>query len=78
MPALVLVGVLAEHVLGDDQPEHGVAEELEALVGLVARILRAPAAVAEGTVQQPDVGEGVAEALRERSDLVGGAQVSSR
>jgi hypothetical protein len=43
----------------------------------VSRVLRAPTAVADGPVQQPDIGEGVAEALRERSDLVGGAQVSS-
>jgi hypothetical protein len=36
-----------EGVVGDDQPEHRVAEELEPLVGVVARVLRAPRPVDE-------------------------------
>jgi hypothetical protein len=34
-------------VIGDDDAEHGVAEELEALVGGVPGVLRAPGAVHE-------------------------------
>ena len=45
--ALVEVGVLAVHVVGDDDAEDGVAQELEALVRRVARVLRAPRAVHE-------------------------------
>src|SRR5690606_11094786 len=43
--ALAEVGVGVEGVVGDDQPEDGVAEELEALVRLVAGVLGAPRAV---------------------------------
>jgi hypothetical protein len=35
-------GVLPVDVGGDDEAEDGVAEELEALVGLGAGVLRAP------------------------------------
>ena len=45
--ALGEVRVGAVHVVGDDQAEHGVAEELEALVRRVAGVLRAPRAVHE-------------------------------
>ena len=45
--ALVEVGVHAVHVVGDDHAEHGVAEELEALVRGVAGVLGAPRAVHE-------------------------------
>jgi hypothetical protein len=34
-------------VVGDDDAEHGVAQELEALVGGVTRVLRAPRPVHE-------------------------------
>jgi hypothetical protein len=43
--ALVEVGVHAVHVVGDDDAQHRVAEELESLVGGVARVLRAPRAM---------------------------------
>ena len=60
--ALVEVGVLAVHVVGDDDAEHGVAQELEALVRRVAGVLRAPGAVHEG--RREEVGSEVeAEAL---------------
>jgi hypothetical protein len=43
--------MVAVEVLGDDDPEHGVAEELEPFVRLLARHLGAVRAVAQGEVQ---------------------------
>jgi hypothetical protein len=55
-------------VVGDDHPEHGVAQELEALVGGMAGVLRAPGAVHEGGGKE--VGSEVeAEALDELREL---------
>ena len=62
--ALVEVGVHPVHVVGDDDAEHGVAEELEPLVRGVAGVLRAPRAVHESGGEE--VGREVeAEALDE-------------
>jgi len=57
-------------VVGDDQAEDGVAQELEALVGLGAGRLRAPGAVGEGQGQERLVCEAAAQTLPE--ELVGG------
>ncbi len=46
--AFVEVGVHPVHVIGDDDAENGVTEELEALVGGVAGVLGAPGAVHQG------------------------------
>src|ERR1700728_3657279 len=56
----VRVGAVA--VLGHDQPEHGVAQELEPLVGRRAVLLAAPAAVAEGLHEERGIPEGMAQA----------------
>jgi len=45
--------------LGDDEAEHAVAEEFEALVGAD----RTGAGMGERTLEQRRIGEGVAEAL---------------
>ena len=42
-------------VLGGDQLQHGVAEELEPLVGAQRQVVEADAAVGEGASQQADV-----------------------
>ena len=51
------------HAVADDEVEHGVAEELEALVVLGARLalLVAPARVAQRLLEQRAVPERVAE-----------------
>jgi hypothetical protein len=55
-------------VIGDDHPEHGVAEELEPLVGGMTGVLRAPGAVHES--RSEEVGREVeAEALDELREL---------
>jgi hypothetical protein len=59
-------------VVGHDQAEDGVAEELEALVGRPPRRLRAPRAVGEGARQQAVVVEAAVQALGER--LEGGGE----
>jgi hypothetical protein len=56
--------VLAVHVVGDDEPEHGVAEELQPLVGGVAGVLGAPGSVHERRRQEVGC-EVEAEALDE-------------
>jgi hypothetical protein len=62
-------------VIGDDDPEHGVAQELEPFVRLVAGVLRAPAAVAQGALEEGGVIELVSEPLGESSERVPGAQL---
>ena len=55
--SLVVVGeVLVQEVRGD-QLQHGVAEELQPLVGAEREIVEADAAVGEGPRQEPDVVE---------------------
>jgi hypothetical protein len=56
---------------GDDQAEHGVAEELEPLVRVVARVLRAPRAVRDREGEQVEVVERVAESFGESVEVVG-------
>jgi hypothetical protein len=51
-----------EGVVGDDQPQHRIAQELQPLVGLVAGVLGAPRAVHEGTRQHVSLIEADAEA----------------
>ena len=58
--------VAAVDEVGDDPAEHGVAQELEPLVGRVAGVLRAPRAVGQGLVQQCRLLELVADPLRQR------------
>ena len=50
-------GKVFEHVVGHDEPEHGVAEELEAFVRLDFAVLRAPRPVRERAEEQRRVGE---------------------
>jgi hypothetical protein len=57
-------------MVGDDQAEDSVAQELEALVGLAARRLRTPGAVGESKGQEGLVCEAAAETLPE--ELMGG------
>ena len=61
--ALGAIRVLGEDLGGDDQPEHGVAEELEPLVGGQATVLVGVAAVCQRDGQQ-FVGQVDAERLR--------------
>ena len=51
------LGVLGEHVVGDDDPEHGVAEELEPLVRHVLGVLGAARPVRERPSDQLGVAE---------------------
>jgi hypothetical protein len=59
-------------VVGDDEAEHGVAEELEPLVGRRPRRLCAPGAVGEGAGEQVVVVEAAVQARGER--LEGGGE----
>ncbi len=59
--ALGQVAVAAEGEVGDHPAEHGVAEELEPLVGGLPAHLRAPRPVRHRPAQQGDLGELVAE-----------------
>ena len=67
--ALSQVRERAEQVVGHDQAEHGVTQELEALVGLGAGRLRAPRPVGQGEDEECVVGEPSSQAVPE--DLVG-------
>jgi hypothetical protein len=53
-------------VVGDDEAEHGVTEELQPLVGPGAVVLRAPRPVRDGAGEQVLVAEGATQALGER------------
>jgi hypothetical protein len=57
------LGVGAEQVVGDDDAEHGVAEELEPLVRRPAGVLGAPRPVHQRRSQQRGVVDGTAEPL---------------
>ena len=59
------VRVPIEEVIGDDEPEHGVAEEFESLVGLVTGMFGAPRAVGQRVQQPCGLNELVAEPLLE-------------
>jgi hypothetical protein len=52
-------------VVGDDEAEHGVAEELEALVRALTGVLGAPRAVDERGAQVPRREQGVTDAIGE-------------
>jgi len=58
-------------VVGHDQPENGIAEELEALVGLVSRVLGAPAPVPQRQLEEGCVGEGMADPQRPTTPSAG-------
>jgi hypothetical protein len=62
-------------VVGDDDAEDGVAQELEPLVRLVSRVFGTPAAVAQGALEEGGVVELVSEPLGESSERVPGAQL---
>jgi hypothetical protein len=55
--------------VGHDPTEHGVTEELQALVRRVAGVLGAPRSVREGLVQQGRLLEVVADPLCQRLDV---------
>jgi hypothetical protein len=56
-------------VIGDDEAEHGVAEELEPLVRLDRLgLLRAPGSVRDGALEQLDVAKGPADPFGELVD----------
>jgi hypothetical protein len=57
--------------VGGDQPEHGVAEELEPLVRVVTRVLGAPRPVRDGQGEEVDVVERAAERIGESVEVVG-------
>ena len=61
--ALGKVEVPTEGDVGDRPPEHGVAEELEALVALGFTRLGAPTAMGERAAQQGLVGEPIPETV---------------
>ncbi len=63
------LGEVLEHVVGDDEPEHRVAEELQALVRRELVVLRAPRPVRERAEQDDSVGELHAEHRFEPSRL---------
>jgi len=56
-------------VVGDDHPEHRVAEELQPLVRVVAGVLGAPRPVDERRGQNPGVVEGDAEPLGQLREM---------
>ncbi|CAB5028423.1 unannotated protein [freshwater metagenome] len=58
-------GEPADHVIGDGQAEHRVAQELEPFVRFVTGVLGTPGTVREREGQQRRVGEAVPEARRE-------------
>jgi hypothetical protein len=62
-------------VVGHDEPEHGVAEELEALVGLVSRVLCTPRPVGQRPRERRLVGERPPEALVQRGEPGDGGQL---
>ena len=64
--ALGQVGVGAVERLGDDDAEHRVAEELQALVGRQAAVLVGVGAVGQGALEQLGVERGIAERATER------------
>ena len=57
-------------MVGNDQLEHGVAQELQALVGVLPRRLRAPRPVRHGPGQQLREAEAVADPLGQRYQLL--------
>ena len=60
-------GIALVAVAGHDEAEHGVAEELESLVGgRTALLLAAPAPMGQGVLQEADVAEVVAQAFGQR------------
>ncbi len=67
----------AEDVIGYDQTEDGITQELEPLVGLDRTALRAPRAMGDGMCQEGRVSAGPAQALRQRLQLGGAAQVAA-
>lgn len=62
-------------MVGDRHTEDGIAEELDALVGLEDGVLGTPAPVGEGAVEQGGVSEGVRQPLGEASEGGGIDQV---
>src|SRR5579875_182217 len=65
-PAFGGFGIAPIAVLGDDQPDDRVPEELQPLVGGDALLLATPASVGERLLQQRAVSEAVAQPLEER------------
>ena len=66
--------------VGDRPAEHRIAEELQPLVALVTRMLRAPGPVIERSVQQLPIGESMADALLQRAEIaeIGSGHVIGR
>ena len=63
-PALGEVGVGAVERLGDDDAEHGVAEELQPLVGRQAAVLVGVRAVGQGALEQRSRVQGLEASVR--------------
>jgi hypothetical protein len=61
-------------MLGEGEPEHGVAEELETLVRLGAGVFGAPAPVGEGELEERAVVEPVVEAVEQPVEVGCGDQ----
>ena len=70
----MVLGELAEQHVGDDEPEHRVAEELERLVveDAAARVLVRARPVRQRVLEQPAVVEAVADAAARGSRTRGG------
>ena len=62
----------AEDVVGHDQLEHGVTEELQSLVRVLSDGLRAPRPVCHGPLQQVGAAEPVADPLGQLCQLLAG------
>ena len=67
--ALGLTRIAPVQLLGDDQREHGVAQELETLVGRHAAVLRAPRSMGHRAFQEARISEVVTQTRRQRREL---------
>ena len=74
--ALGQIGMGAEDVVGDHEAQHGVAEELQSLVGRRTGVLGAPGPMGEGESHQPGIGEAVTQTVEQGGEGVGGQRVS--
>ncbi len=70
--ALVMLGKLVEQEVGDEEPEHGVAQEFERLIvaDAAADVLVCAGRVGHGVFEQPAVAEAIADRLLQGLELV--------
>ena len=67
-----MLGKLVEQQVGDEEPEHGVAQEFERLVvaDAAADVLVCAGRVGHGVLEQPAVAEAIANRLLQGLELV--------